>query len=132
MKTVRNVSLFLGLLSLLLVACGSAEDPSIAFCDALTESSETAPTIAALGDEADMVQIVQLGNAMDTDWQALSSAAGKMDDATQTAFAPYDDLYTAIPAITQETAALAARSSLDAKNAIITDAYNELYPAHCQ
>lgn len=132
MKTVRIISLFLALLSLLLVGCGGGEDPSVAFCDALTELSNTGPTIAALGEVVDMIQIIQLGNAMDTDWQSLSSAAEKMDDATQSAFAPYDELYTAIPAITQETAAPVARSSLDAKNAIITDAYNELYPGQCQ
>lgn len=132
MKTVRIVSLFLALLSLLLVGCGGSEDPSVAFCDALTELSNTGPTIAALGEVVDMIQIIQLGNAMDTDWQSLSTAAEKMDDATQSAFAPYDELYTAIPAITQETAAPVARSSLEAKNAIIMDAYNELYPGQCQ
>lgn len=132
MKTARMISLLAVMLGLLLAACGGSEDPSIAFCDALTELSETGPTIAALGEAADLAQIVQLGAAMDNNWMNLSSAVEKMDDATQTAFAPYDELYTAIPAITQETAMPLARSSLDAKNAIATDVYNELYPDHCQ
>lgn len=134
MKTGRMISLLLAaLLGLLLVACGgSDEDPAVAFCAALTELSETSPTIAALGEAADLAQIVQLGAAMDNNWQNLSSAAEDMGEATQTAFAPHDALYTAIPAITQETAMVAARTSLDAKNAIATDAYNELYPANCQ
>lgn len=131
MKTVRNISLLMAMLVLLLASCGS-EDPSVDFCDALTELSETGPTIAALGEAANLAQIVQLGNAMDTNWQALSSAVEEMDDATQTAFAPYDELYTAIPAITQETAVPVARTSLDAKNSIVSEAYNELYPGNCQ
>ncbi len=120
------------LLAFLLAACDGGEDPAVAFCEALTELNETAPTIAALGNAADLAQIVQLGTALDNNWQALSSAAEKMDDATQTAFAPYDELYTAIPAITQETAAPVARASLDAKNAIAGEVYSELYPGQCQ
>jgi hypothetical protein len=132
MKTKQRIFILVTMLVLLLTACGSNEDPSIAFCDALTELSETGPTIAALGDAADLAQIVQLGAAMDNNWQNLSSAVEEMDDATQTAFAPYSELYTSIPAITQETALPVARTSLDAKNAIATDVYNEFYPSHCQ
>ena len=132
MKTGRMIALLAALLGLLLAACGSSEDPSVAFCGALTELSETSPTIAALGEAADLAQIVQLGAAMDNNWQNLSSAAEDMDEATQTAFAPHDENYTSIPAITQETAMPVARTSLDAKNVIATDAYNELYPGHCQ
>ena len=134
MKTIRKISLFLGLMGLLLAACsgGEDQDPSVAFCSALSELIETGPTIDALGEVADLAQIVQLGNAMDTNWQALSNAAEGMDDATQTAFASFDEPYTAIPAITQETAMPVARTSLDAKNAIVADAYNALYPGNCQ
>ncbi len=69
---------------------------------------------------------------MDNNWRALSSAVEQLDDTTQAAFAPYDDLYTSIPAITQEMAMPVARTSLDAKNAIVTDAYDEFYPELCQ
>ena len=119
-------------LVLLLAGCGADEDPTVAFCDALTVLNEAGPKIAELGEVADLAQIVQLGAAMDNSWKDLSSAVEDMDEATQTAFAPYDELYTSIPAITQETAAIVARSSLDAKNAIATDVYNEFYPTQCQ
>ena len=132
MKTLRKTFLLGVMLVLFLAACSESVDPSVAFCDALTELSETGPAIAALGDVADLAQIVQLGTAMDNNWQALSSAVEELDDATQTAFASYDDLYTSIPAITQEMAMPVARTSLDAKNAIVTDAYNAFYPALCQ
>ena len=132
MKTLLKTSLLGVMLLLLLAACGESEDPAVVFCDALTELSETGPAIAALGDVADLAQIVQLGSAMDNNWQALSSAVEQLDDATQAAFAPYDDLYTSIPAITQEMAMPVARTSLDAKNAIVTDAYDEFYPELCQ
>jgi hypothetical protein len=132
MKLLRKLTLPVVMLALLLAACGGGEDPTVAFCDAFTELNETAPLIAALGEAADLAQIVQLGSAMDNNWQTLSSAVENMDDATQTAFAPHDDLYTSIPAITQETAMPVARTSLDAKNVIATDAYNELYPSRCQ
>jgi hypothetical protein len=132
MKTVLRLSVPVVLLLLLLAACGGNADPSVAFCDSLNELQETAPTIAALGDAADLAQIVQLGAAMDNNWKSLSSAAEKMDDATRTAFAPHDAQYTAIPAITQETALPVARASLETKNTIANEAYTELYPSHCQ
>jgi hypothetical protein len=133
MKISLKISMIAALLVLFLAACGAAsEEPSVAFCDALTEINETGPTIAALGDVADLAQIVQLGAALDNNWNDLSSAAEQMDNATQLAFAPYDTQFTAIPAITQETAMPIARSSLDAKNAIATEAYNALYPGQCQ
>lgn len=132
MKTLLKISLVMAVMVLLLAACGESEDPSVAFCAALTELNEVGPTIAALGEVADLAQIVQLGAALDNSWKNLSSAVEQMDASVQTSFAPYDELYTSIPAITQETAMPIARSSLDAKNAIATDAYNELYPAHCQ
>lgn len=132
MKIARMILLFATMLGLLLVACGGSEDPSIALCEALTELSDTGPAIAALGEAADLAQIVQLGAAMDNNWMNLSSAVEEMDDTTQSTFAPYDELYTAIPAITQETAVPVARSSLDAKNAIASEVYNELYPGNCQ
>jgi hypothetical protein len=132
MKKNLLVSFLVTLSVLILSACGGGEDPAVAFCDALTELNETAPTIAALGDTADLAQIVQLGTAMDNNWQALSSAAEELDDTIQTTFAPYDELFTSIPAITQETAMPVARTSLDAKNDIATEAYSELYPGNCQ
>lgn len=132
MKKLVSVWITMALLVLVLAACGGGEDPTVAFCNALTELNKTAPTIAALGEAADLAQIVQLGAAMDNNWKALSSATEKLDDATQAAFAPYDEQYTAIPAITQETAMAVARTSLDAKNSIATGAYNELYPMQCQ
>lgn len=132
MKKILLVSMMVALSLFILTACGGGEDPAVAFCDALTELNKTAPTIAALGDAADLAQIVQLGAALDNNWQALSSSAAKMDDAIQAAFAPYDQQFTAIPAITQETAMAIARNSLDAKNAIATETYNELYPGQCQ
>ncbi len=132
MKTVLKISILVSIFVLSLAACGSDEDPTVAFCAAMTELNEVGPTIAALGEVADLAQIVQLGATMDNSWKDLSSAAEKMDDATQTAFAPFNEQYTAIPAITQETAMPVARTSLDAKNAIATEAYNELYPGRCQ
>jgi hypothetical protein len=133
MRRNLMITLLIVLAAAALVACGgSDEDPAVAFCSALTELNETGPTIAALGEAADLAQIVQLGSAMDNNWRDLSSAATGMDDATQAAFAPYDEQYTSIPAITQETAMAVARTSLDAKNAIATEAYAELYPANCQ
>jgi hypothetical protein len=132
MKKTVMILIVAVLLALGLAACDGGEDPAVAFCEALTELNETAPTIAALGDAADLAQIVQLGTALDNNWQALSSAAEKMDDATQSAFAPFDEQYTAIPAITQETAVPVARASLDAKNAIASETYSELYPGQCQ
>lgn len=132
MKTALKISVLVSIFVLSLAACGSSEDPTVAFCTAMTELNEVGPTIATLGEVADLAQIVQLGATMDNSWKDLSSAAEKMDDATQTAFAPYNEQYTAIPAITQETAMPVARTSLDAKNAIATEAYNELYPSRCQ
>lgn len=132
MKKTMWVFLMAALTAFVLAACGGGEDPVVSFCNALTEVNEVAPKIAALGDAADPAQIVQLGNALDTSWQTLVSATKKMDDATQTAFAPYDEGYTAIPAITQETAAPVARGSLDAKNVIASQAYSALYPGQCQ
>jgi hypothetical protein len=121
------------MMGLALVGCGGTdEDPTVAYCAALTELDQTSPTIAALGEAADLAQIVQLGAAMDNNWMNLNSAVEKLDDATQAAFAPYDDQYTAIPAITQETAMAVARASLDAKNGIAMNAYAELYPLHCE
>lgn len=131
MKKTALVFIMVALMAFALAACGGGEDPAVAFCEALTELNETAPTIAALGNAADLAQIVQLGTALDNNWQALAGATEDMDAATQTAFAPYDAQFTAIPAITQETAMPVARTSLDAKNAIATEAYNELYPAQC-
>lgn len=132
MKTALKISVLVSIFVLSLAACGSSEDPTVAFCTAMTELNEVGPTIATLGEVADLAQIVQLGATMDNSWKDLSSAAEKMDDATQTAFAPYNEQYTAIPAITQETAMPVTRTSLDAKNAIATEAYNELYPSRCQ
>lgn len=132
MRNLLKISLMVVLMVLLLAACGESEDPSVAFCAALTELNEVGPTIAALGEVADLAQIVQLGAALDNSWKNLSSAVEKMDVSVQTAFAPYNELYTSIPAITQETAMPIGRSSLDAKNAIATDAYDEFYPVHCQ
>lgn len=132
MKTVLKISILVSIFVLSLAACGGDEDPTVAFCAAMTELNEVGPTIAALGEVADLAQIVQLGATMDNSWKDLSSAAEKMDDATQTAFAPFNEQYTAIPAITQETAMPVARTSLDAKNAIATETYNELYPGRCQ
>ena len=131
MKT--RLKLFISTLMLVLVvaACGG-EDPTVAFCDAMTEMNETSPTIAALGDVTDILQIVQLGTAMDNNWSNISRAVKELDEATQTTFAPFEEQYTAIPAITQETALPIARASLDAKNAIATEAYNELYPGLCE
>ncbi len=120
------------LLGLSLAACGGGEDPAVAFCSALTELNETAPTIAALGEAADLAQIVQLGAALDNNWRDLAGAVDQMDEATQTAFAPYNDEYDGIPAITQETAMPVARATLEAKNTIVTAAYNELYSGQCQ
>ena len=132
MKTILRCSALI-LAMALLAACSSAQqDPSEAFCGALTELNDTGATIAALGEVADSAQIVQLGSAMDNNWQNLASAAEDMDAAVQTAFAPYDEQYTAIPAITQETALPVARESLDTKNEIATGAYDELYPGSCQ
>lgn len=132
MKRTLLVFVLAALLVLGLAACGGGEDPTVAFCSALTELNETAPTIAALGEAATLAQIVQLGAALDNSWKDLSSAVEQMDDATQAAFAPYDEQYTAIPAITQETAMPVARASLEAKNAIVTAAYSELYAGQCQ
>lgn len=132
MKTNLKISFLVALLVLIVAACSGGEDPTVAFCDAMTELNETGPTIAALGEAADLAQIVQLGAAMDNNWRDVSSAVERLDEATQTAFAPYDEQYTAIPAITQETAMPVARTSLDAKNAIATEAYNALYPGLCR
>jgi hypothetical protein len=132
MKTRLTIFILTSMLVLFVVACGGGEDPTVAFCDAMTELNEAGSTIAALGEVADLPQIVQLGTAMDNNWIAVSSAVEQLDEATQTAFAPYDEQYTAIPAITQETAMPIGRTSLDAKNAIATEAYNELYPGLCQ
>jgi hypothetical protein len=132
MKTILKISLLAAMLALLLAACGGGEDPTVAFCDAMTELNDDGSTIAALGEVADLAQIVQLGTAMDNNWQTLASAVERMDDATQTAFAAYDEQFTSIPSITQETALPVARTSLDAKNAIATEAYNALYPDRCQ
>lgn len=118
--------------SLVLAACGGKEDPTVAFCDALTEMTSTSPTIAALGEAADLAQIVQLGNAMDTNWQTLRQSAKGLDTTVQTAFAPYDESYTSIPAITQEMAMAVARATLDSKNQIAIDSYGELFAANCQ
>lgn len=130
-KTVL-VFIAASLITLMLVACDGGEDPTVAFCDALTELNETAPTIAALGDAADLAQIVQLGAAMDNNWKSLSSAVEDMDTAVQSAFAPYNEQFTSIPAITQQMAVPVARTSLDAKNSIAAETYSELYPGQCQ
>lgn len=133
MKKIRTISILAAILMMALAACGGGgEDPAVAFCDALTELHDAGPTIAALGEAADLAQIVQLGAAMDNNWNALSSAAEDMDDTVQTAFAPYDEQYTSIPAITQETPMAVARTSLDAKNAIATETFDEFYPGQCQ
>lgn len=133
MKHALKSSIALVLMLLLLAACGGTDtDPSVAFCDALDELQKTSPTIAALGEEADLAQIVQLGSAIDNNWMSLTSATERMDDATQAAFAPYDTQFTAIPAITQETAMAVARTTLEAKNTIANEAYTELYPSRCQ
>jgi hypothetical protein len=133
---MRRILLFVLLTALAvvaLVACGGEEaDPAVAFCAALTELNETGTTIVGLGEVADVAQIVQLGAAMDNNWRDLSSAAEDMDDSTQSDFAPYDEQYTSIPAITQETALPIARASLEQKNSIATEAYSALYPANCQ
>ncbi|MFO7661475.1 MAG: hypothetical protein R6X18_02655 [Chloroflexota bacterium] len=132
MKISLKISMIAALLVLLLAACGGAsEEPSVAFCDALNEINETGPTIAALGDVADLAQIVQLGATMDNNWKDLSSAVERMDVTIQQTFGPYDTQYLEVPAITQETAIPVARSLLDTKNAIATDAYNALYPGNC-
>lgn len=133
MKRGLGLAIVVLMMGLALVGCGGTdEDPTVAYCAALTELDQTSPTIAALGEAADLAQIVQLGAAMDNNWMNLNSAVEKLDDATQAAFAPYDDQYTAIPAITQETAMAVARASLDAKNGIAMNAYAELYPLHCE
>lgn len=134
MKKGFGLAMLVLVVGLALVGCGgTGEDPTVAFCGALTELNETSPTIAALGEAADLAQIVQLGAAMDNNWMDLTNAVEQLDDATtQAAFAPYDEQYTAIPAITQETAMVAARTTLDAKNAIAMNAYAELYPMHCE
>jgi hypothetical protein len=133
---MRRILLFVlvtALAVVALVACGGEEaDPTVAFCNALTELNETGTTIVGLGEVADLAQIVQLGAAMDNNWQNLSSAAEDMDDSIQSAFAPYDEQYTSIPAVTQETALPVARTSLEQKNSIATEAYSALYPANCQ
>jgi hypothetical protein len=120
------------MLSLLLGACTSQEDPTVAFCAALTELDETGSTIAGLGEVADGAQIVQLGSAMENNWRDLESATKQMDDSVQATFAPYNEQFTAIPAITQETAMPVARTTLDAQNAIATEAYAALYPGNCE
>jgi hypothetical protein len=132
MKKILWLTFVAALSIILLAACGGNEDPAVAFCDALTELNETAPTIAALGEAADLAQIVQLGTAMDNNWMALSNATEAMDEATQATFAPFNEQYTSIPAITQETAMPVARASLEAKNAIATEAYAALYAGNCQ
>lgn len=132
MKKIVKSAILAAMLVLLLGACGGDEDPAVAFCDALTELNQTGPTITALGEAADLAQIVQLGSAMDNNWKNLSSAVEGLDATTQAAFAPYNEQYVAIPAITQETAMPIARASLDAMNAVATAAYNELYPGQCQ
>ena len=132
MRKKLLVSIMVMLMVLVLTACNSGEDPTVAFCDALTELKETAPTIAALGDAADLAQIVQLGAAMDNNWKSLASAVEDMDTAVQSAFAPYDEQFTSIPAITQQMAVPVARTSLDAKNSIAAETYSELYPGQCQ
>jgi len=131
MKTRLKILILTSILVLVVTACGG-EDPTVAFCNAMTEMNETSSTIAALGEVADMLQIVQLGSAMDNNWNNISRAVRQLDEATQAAFAPFEEQYTAIPAITQETALPIARASLDAKNAIATEAYNELYPGLCE
>lgn len=75
---------------------------------------------------------MQLGAALDNNWQDLARAVEDMDEATQAAFAPYDEQYVAIPAITQETAMPVARASLEAKNDIVTAAYSELVTGRCE
>ena len=132
MRTILRCSLLAGLLVLALAACGGGEDPAVAFCAALDDLQESAPVIATLGDAADPAQIVQLGAALDNAWQDLAHAAKGLDEATQTAFTPYDEQYTAIPAITQETALGTARASLDAKNAIAGQVYGQFYAGQCQ
>jgi hypothetical protein len=132
MKRTLLVFVAAGLLLWSLTACGGGEEPAVAFCSALSELNETAPTIAALGEAATLAQIVQLGAAMDNNWQDLSRAAEGMDDTTQAVFAPYDEQYTAIPAITQQAAMPVARASLEAKSTIVTAAYDELYAGRCQ
>lgn len=133
MKRGLGLAIVVLMMGLALVGCGGTdEDPTVAYCAALTELDQTSPTIAALGEAADLAQIVQLGAAMDNNWMNLNSAVEKLDDATQAAFAPYNDQYTALPAITQETPMAAARASLDAKNGIALNAYAELYPLHCE
>lgn len=128
-----SVAVVLVLLLLLLAACGGGNaDPSVAFCDVLDELQKTSPTIAALGEDADLAQIVQLGSAIDNNWMSLASTTEKMDDATQAAFAPYNTQYTAIPAITQETAMAVARATLETKDTLANEVYTELYPSHCQ
>ncbi len=131
MRTRLKLCMLTLMLVLVVAACGG-EDPTVAFCNAMTEMNETSSTIAALGEVADMLQIVQLGSAMDNNWNNISRAVRQLDEATQAAFAPFEEQYTAIPAITDETAAPVARASLDAKNAIATEAYNELYPGLCE
>lgn len=130
----RTLLVFVGvvLLALGLAACGGGEDPEVAFCAALAGLKETSPQITALGELATLAQIVQLGAALDNGWKDLSSAVEKMDDATQAAFAPYNEQFEAIPAITQETAMPVARASLEAKNSVVTAAYDELYAGQCQ
>ena len=131
MKTHLKLFILALMLVLVVAACGG-EDPTAAFCNAMTEMNETSPTIAALGDVTEILQIVQLGTAMDNNWSNISRAVKELDEAIQTTFAPFEEQYTAIPAITQETALPVARASLDAKNAIATEAYNELYPDLCE
>lgn len=132
MKRFLAFTIMIALIIATLAACGGGEDPAVAFCDALTEIHDTGPTIAALGEAADLAQIVQLGNAMGTNWQEMSRATEDMDADVQAAFAPYDEQFTAIPAITQETAMPVARASLDAMNGIAMQAYDELYAPNCQ
>jgi hypothetical protein len=132
MKRFVTTFVLMMLAVLLLAACGSEEDPAVAFCQALTELNETGPTISALGEAADENQIIQLGTAMANNWQDLTSATEQMDDAVQATFAPYNEQFTAIPAITQETAMPVARTTLDAQNAIAMDAYAALYPGNCE
>ena len=130
---MRRILILFTLALVLLTACGGAadEDPAASLCAALTELNATGPQIAALGDVADLAQIVQLGSAMDENWRSLAKAVDGMDEATQTTFSSFDDKYDGIPAITQETEMAVARKSLDAKNTIITDTYNALYPENC-
>lgn len=134
--TIRAIVQLMALagLILLLAACGGNETTDITkLCTDLAQLNETASAVGRLDNNANIAQMVQLGAGIENDWNNVSTTVEKLGDpAIQAAFAPYDQIFTGIPSVTQETSPAVARQTLDAMSAVAADVYSQLYPPNCQ